>query len=35
MIDGFKAPTSDWNVTGTFGHHSLFATHYYGVKAKG
>lgn len=35
MIDGFKAPTSDWNVTGALAIIVFFATHYYGVKAKG
>jgi len=34
-IDGFKAPTSDWNVTGALAIVVFFATHYYGIKAKG
>jgi len=35
IISGFKAPTSDWNVTGALAIVVFFATHYYGIKAKG
>ncbi|NLK51383.1 MAG: F0F1 ATP synthase subunit A [Syntrophomonadaceae bacterium] len=35
MIHGFKAPTSDWNVTGALAIIVFFATHYYGIKSKG
>jgi F-type H+-transporting ATPase subunit a len=34
-IDGFASPTADWNVTGALAIVVFFATHYYGIKAKG
>lgn len=34
-ITGMQAPTSDWNVTGALAIIVFFATHYYGIKAKG
>jgi F-type H+-transporting ATPase subunit a len=34
-VPGLQAPTSTWSVTAAFAIIVFFATHYYGIKAKG
>lgn len=35
MVEGFKPPTSDWNVNGGLALIVFFSTHFFGVRAKG